>query len=64
MTNLEAYVLEMEKTGSSPCYVPTKTLRMLLDVAEAAWKEHGRKCSGEFCGICDSLKKLDEARRG
>jgi hypothetical protein len=36
MTNLEAYVEQMEKTNSSPCYVNTTTLRKLLNVVEAA----------------------------
>ena len=69
MTNLEAYVLEMEKTNSSPCYVPTKTLRSLLDVVEAAMEKlkiiYGHNLEAEQpCNLLKAMKKLDKARRG
>ena len=58
MTNIEAYVSEMEKSGSNICYVSTKTLRQLLNVAEAVM-EHLCDYRELECQICTSLKELD-----
>ena len=60
MTNLEAYVEQMEKTNSSPCYVKTETLRQLLNVVEAAKNMVGDKS----IELKLALKRLDEARQG
>ncbi len=78
MTNLEAYIQEAESQGSKHCVVPTKTLRVLLDVADVAkgLLENHEESSGA-CAVCLSdgrgthaeqletaLQKLEKARRG
>jgi 1-aminocyclopropane-1-carboxylate deaminase/D-cysteine desulfhydrase-like pyridoxal-dependent ACC family enzyme len=78
MTNLEAYIRESESQGSKHCVVPTETLRVLLDVVEAAKEllENHEEATGS-CAVCLSdgrgthaeqletaLQKLEKARRG
>lgn len=76
MTNLETYIQEAESQGSKHCLVPTKTLRLLLEVAEAAKEllENHEEATGS-CAVCLSdgrgthaeqletaLQKLEKAR--
>lgn len=64
MTNLEAYVKQMEKTNSSPCYVNTKTLRKLLNVVEAAMVVH-KKLSHDYYvtfPTADWMQLVDELK--
>ena len=78
MTNIEAYIREAESQESKHCVVPTKTLRVLLDVADVAkgLLENHEEASGA-CAVCLSdgrgthaeqletaLQKLEKARRG
>lgn len=64
MTNLEAYVEQMEKTNSSPCYVKTETLRKLLNVAEAAMIVHKKLSHGNFVTFptADLMHLVDELK--
>jgi hypothetical protein len=78
VTNIEAYIQEAEIQGSKHCLVPTKTLRVLLDVVEAVkgLLENHEEATGS-CAVCLSdgrgthaeqletaLQKLEKARRG
>jgi hypothetical protein len=64
MTNLEAYIQEAESQGSKHCVVPTKTLRALLEVAEAARYVDESQGERGLGTLGCALDKLEEARRG
>lgn len=54
---LSEYALRMERTGSSPCYIDTKHLRLMIEELKAA-----RKVVEAVRDIVDELEE-DELRR-